>query len=422
MRDWDPRPPAESDLGDHEVRLDGTHLSSRRIAVVVTGGIAAYKIPGVVRALRRQGATVQVFVTAEAQRYVAIEALAWCSNSAVISALSPAAEHLSDSAPFDAVLVAPATYNTINKCASGVADTPITALLASALGRMERGKCAVLIAPTMHGSMHTSILSENLRRLKTMGVRLIAPRDEGGKHNLPDEGVLVAEVCRALSTSALRGKRILLTGGPVPAQLDDVRQITNKFSGALSVCLARELLLRGAEVEFILGAATAPVPSWMAHTRVTDITDYRQCVLDRLARRPCDAAIMSAGVADFAPARASAGKRPSDSEWNLTLQPTPKVIDEIHAAHPTLPIVAFKFTHGSTREELLAVARERAERYGAVLANRGEDITATTHGAWLVTRDAAPRPLDGKEAVAAGICDHLEAVIPVESGAADARR
>ncbi len=421
MRDWDPRPPADSDLSDHEVRLEGTHLSSRRIAVVVTGGIAAYKMPGVVRALRRQGASVQVLVTAEAQRYVAAEALAWCSNTPVISALTPAAEHLSDSMPFDACLVAPATYNTINKCAQGIADTPITALLASALGRMERGKCAVLLAPTMHGSMHTSILTDNLRRLMAMGVRVIAPRDEAGKHNLPEDGVLVAEVCRALSTSPLRGKRILLTGGPVPAQLDDVRQITNRFTGALSVCLARELLLRGAELEFILGAATVAVPPWIEHTRVNDITGYRECVLERLSRKPCDAAILSAGVADFAPAEPTMGKRCSDSEWKVTLEPTPKVIDEVHAAHPGMPMVAFKFTHGTTLEELLSIARERAARYGAVLANRAEDISATAHGAWLVRRGAAPLALSGKAAIAAGICDHLETV-PVRVDAVSPRR
>ena len=192
------QPPTPSDLGDHEVPREGDELHEVRVALLVTGGIAAFNAPNLARSLRKRGATVHAFCSSEALRYVAEEALAWASDNPVVTALTADAEHLSDAVGFDAYLVAPATYNTIGKLASGIADTVVTATLASALGRMERGEAAILMAPTMHGSMHNSILVEHCQRLAASGVRLISPRDEYGKHNLPREDVLVTEVCEAV--------------------------------------------------------------------------------------------------------------------------------------------------------------------------------------------------------------------------------
>lgn len=197
-------PPTPSDLGDHEVPRDGDRLEGMRVALLVTGGIAAFRAPILARALRRQGATVTAFATTEALRYVAREALAWACDRPVVVDLTADAEHLSDSAPFDLYLVAPATYSVIGKCAHGIADTPVTATLASAIGRMERGHAAVVLAPTMHGSMHTSILVSNLRTLASIGCTIVPPRDAYGKHNLPEEPVLVDACAAALQAVSLR--------------------------------------------------------------------------------------------------------------------------------------------------------------------------------------------------------------------------
>ncbi len=197
-------PPTPSDLGDREVPRDGDRLDGARVALMVTGGIAAFKAPMVARALRRQGAAVTAFCSEEALRYVTQDALEWSTANAVVVRLSAHAEHLSDAAPFDAYLVAPATAATIARMACGLAEGVVGATLASAIGRMERGQAAVLVAPTMHGSMHTSILVENLRRLDALGVRVIPPRDAYGKHNLPDEATLVEQVCRAVEALRTR--------------------------------------------------------------------------------------------------------------------------------------------------------------------------------------------------------------------------
>lgn len=196
---WDLSAPPASALHDRAVAPQGDALEGRRIALMVTGGIAAMRAPMTARALRKQGASVVAFASPAALRYVAEDALAWATTAPVITRLSPEAEHLADDAPVDAYLVAPATYNTLNKFAAGVADTPLLATLASALGRSERGRAAVLVAPTMHGTMHNRILVESLRRLRALGVHVVPPKQEDGKDKLPDDAALIAAVAAALA-------------------------------------------------------------------------------------------------------------------------------------------------------------------------------------------------------------------------------
>ena len=152
------------------------------------------------RQLRRHGAVVTSYASQSALRYVAAEALAWSCARPVITELSAAAEHLSDTRPFDAYLLAPATYNSINKLAMGIADTVITSALASALGRVQQDNAKLLIAPAMHGSLHNPIFTASIERLQQLGVQVIPPRDAYGKHNLADEQVLVDAVIKALDS------------------------------------------------------------------------------------------------------------------------------------------------------------------------------------------------------------------------------
>ena len=250
MSNWDFSPPPESDLGDREVPLDGTHLQHKRIALLITGSIAAMKAPLIARALRRQGADVVAFASPEALRYTTIDTLEWSTTNPVVTKLTAAAEHLSDDNPFAAYLVAPATYNTINKMALGIADGVITSALGSAIGRMERGKSKILVVPTMHGSLHNSILTESLQKLHRMGVSIVPPRLDYGKNNLPDEKDITAQVSRAVSRSPLKEVHIMVTGGATPVPIDNVRRITNRFTGRLGIEIAHELYLRGGKCVF----------------------------------------------------------------------------------------------------------------------------------------------------------------------------
>ncbi|MDA0802810.1 MAG: phosphopantothenoylcysteine decarboxylase [Planctomycetota bacterium] len=416
MQHWDFTPPPPSDLGDHEVRLDGLHLEGKRVALMVCGGIAAMKAPMVARALRRQGAEVTAFVSGEGLRYVTADTMSWSCDRPAVTQLTPRAEHLSDAERFDLYLVAPATYNTIGKMAQGVADGLLSATMASAIGRMERGECRILVAPTMHGSMHNSILTDNMRRLQSLGVGFVAPRMDAGKLNLPDEEVLVAASCRALSTSALVGRRVLVTGGPIPVSLDSVRTISNRFTGALSIEIARELELRGADVDLVLGAGSAAAPAWIDTHHAPDLAGYRASVMDLLGRHRHAACVLSAAAADFEPSEVREGKTSSRDGWTIQLQPAAKVIDEVRERHPGTFLVGFKYEEGITTDELLRIGRNRAARDGACVANRGDDFAPRMDGsqpvqvAWICSREPDREPLrvEGKRAIAASIANLLE--------------
>lgn len=414
MSDWNFSPPQASSMGDHDVTREGHHLEGKRVALVVTGGIAAFKTPMLARALRKQGAEVVAYLSEEGQRYVAPEALEWATTNPVVTRLTAAAEHLADARPFDAWLVAPATYNTLNKLAWGIADTPVTSALASALGRLGRRETRLLVAPTMHGSLHTSILTEALRRLDQIGVRVIAPREGYGKHNLPAEDVLVAETCRAVSTSSLRDVPILVTGGPTPVPIDNVRRIVNRFRGRLGALVTEELYLRGAAVHLIHGDGAYHPPEHLPFTVARTYDDYRRLVHEGLDARPYRFGVFSAGVADYRPESVLPGKTSSQLDsWTLKLVPTAKVIDEVQERHPGLYMVTFKYLEGVSFDELLAVARERIDRgYPAIVANLGEEMGAGDEQiAHLVTGPASPIRWHGKREIARGIADHLEDVL-----------
>jgi phosphopantothenoylcysteine decarboxylase/phosphopantothenate--cysteine ligase len=408
--EWDFQAPTPSTLGDHDVPLNGHHLEGKRIALMICGGIAAMKAPFLARALRKQGAEVQAFVSEEAKRYVSLDALEWSTVQPVITRLTSAAEHLSDARPFDAYLLAPATYNTINKAAQGIADGLLTSSLASVLGRVEQGRTQLLIAPTMHGSMHNSILVESCQRLQKLGAIILQPRDAYGKHNIPEDDFLVAAVSRAVSKSALKGRSILVTSGPTPVAIDNVRRITNKFTGKLGLTIALDLFHRGAEVHLIQGGGGIRPPSWLPHEIAHLYEDYRDLVVSQVKRPELEAGIFTAAVADYKPKQTADGKLPSGwSQFDISLEPTEKVIDLVHDIASELFMVTFKYQELLSHEELMNIGRERLKRFPMVVANRGEEKGPNgEHIAWLMRREKPPVRCVSKPAIARGICDSLE--------------
>jgi phosphopantothenoylcysteine decarboxylase/phosphopantothenate--cysteine ligase len=413
MKEWDMSPPPLSDLGDHDVFRLGNHLNGKRIALLVTGGIAAMKAPLIARSLRQQGAEVVAYVSADALRYTTTDALEWSTTNPVVTRLSAHSEHLSDSTPFHLFVVAPATYNTINKMATGIADGVVTTTLASAIGRMEQGKSKILIAPTMHNSLHNVILTESLRKLKAMGVQIIPPREANGKHNLPDETTITAAVCRAASASPLKGVPILVTGGPTPVPIDNVRRIVNRFRGKLGVKILEELYLRGADVLLIHGDGAYLPPKHLPYMVASTYDDYYQKVMTELGQKAYAIGIFSAGVADYQPETVLPGKTPSGKNLTLNLIPTVKVIDDVKKQFPDLFMLTFKYQENLSHHELMEIAHERLKSgYSAIVANRGEEVGPNGEQiAHLVTGIGQSKKFVGKQEIAIGIADYLEAYV-----------
>ena len=196
---WDLTAPAESKLKDQDVNTLSQALAGKRICLLICGSIAAYKAPDIIRTLRRHSATVFPVASNSALQFVTSMALEWTSGNKAVTSLTTDTEHLGSDTSFDIYLLAPATYNTINKAATGIADSTVSITLSSSLGLLESGKCRVLMAPCMHGSMHNSILTESMKKLQLMGVEFIKPKQEDGKNKLPEPEDLVNAVIKAVN-------------------------------------------------------------------------------------------------------------------------------------------------------------------------------------------------------------------------------
>ena len=370
------------------------------------------KAPLIARTLRRQGANVVAFVSSEALRYTTIDALEWSTTNTVITKLTANAEHLSDDRPFAAYVVAPATYNTINKMALGIADSLITSTLGSAIGRMERGKTQILVAPTMHGSLHNSILTRSLRQLDRLGVKIIPPKVANGKNNLPEEKAIANYVCRAVSKSSLKDVPVLVTAGPTTVAIDNIRRLTNRFTGRLGTYIAEELYLRGAKVKLIHGRGSYSPPDYLTHQIVDTYDEYFSEVMREL-KQSYRFGIFSAAVADYKPKKVFPGKIPSGGALSkIELVSTQKVINQVRAKFPDLEMITFKYQENVSHAELINIAQNKLQQgYRMVVANRGEEHQATgAQVAYLVTSEQPPQKAVGKPEIARAIADYLEAI------------
>lgn len=427
---WFCQPPAPSTISDHGVIQLGDYLKGKSIAVLVTGSVAAMKVPLIVRALRRYGANTTVFASKAGLQYVTKDSLAWASKRQVITELTPKSEHLSGSKPFDCYLIAPASYNTINKVASGIADSVVTTTLASALGYLYQKKTQILMAPAMHGSMHNPLLSKSLLVLHKLGVQFIEPRQEFGKNNLPSQDKIVSEVCRATSERPLKDVKILVTGGPTPVKIDDIRRLTNCFSGKLGIIIAQDLFLSGADVLLLQAASGIRPPAWLPHRLYEDYDQYSELAI--AAAETASYGIFSAAVADYGPKTTMLGKIPSgEDELIIRLEPLPKVIEKIRIDAQTLDrtpikIISFKFEADADFETLRKIAAKklgilpltiREDRLGGHLAVIGNSNISNTknsnsHRAYLFWRGSgggcASNTLEGKKNIAKGIRELIQ--------------
>ena len=380
---------------DREVDLLGNHLKGKKIGLFATGCIATYKEPSLIRHFRHYGADVQVYMTEAAQKYVTKDAVEWASLHPPICGLTPDAEHLEE---HDAFVVAPATLNTIGKMANGISDNAVTSTLAAALGDLDRAP--VLVAPAMHGRLEKNpFYKRNLDSLKEKGVKVIDPVYKWDKANFPSPHEIVAPTIREVSKSPLKKKSILVTAGPVPVWIDDVRLITNKFRGTLGLKIAEEAYMRGADVDLIMGPGGLQVPRYINNKGIRSFDQYYEEVMESLGSKGYDFAIFSAAVADYAPKKKHEGKIASRGAIkSIPLKETVKVIESVRKVFPMLDMVTFKYEKGVSQEELERIASNRVSKgYDMVVANRGEEMTHTEHHSIIVDKNGVisrPRTKD----------------------------
>src|SRR5512138_1009701 len=261
-----------------------------KIALGVSGGIAAYKAAEIVRLLQDRGIRVQVVMTRAAQEFVRPLTFAALSGEKVITDLfssgneqpniDSAVEHIAVAQSIDALLVAPATADVLGKFAQGLAtDFLITLYLATT--------APVVVAPAMNVNMWNHPATQaNLEILRKRGVRVVEPEagylacGMTGPGRLAENDVIVAAVLEALGASQdLAGETVLITAGPTREKIDPVRYITNRSSGRMGYAMAEAALRRGAQVLLVSGPTAIKPPASADVTRVESAEEMRQAVL-----------------------------------------------------------------------------------------------------------------------------------------------
>src|SRR5436309_5856381 len=306
----------------------------------------------------RHGADVQAVISPSTERMVGADLLEWATGNTVVTRLTGKLEHIAlagkSQGHVDLVLVAPATANTIGKLASGIDDTPVTTVAATAIG----SRILVMIAPAMHEPLYDHpIVQENISRLKKIGVEFIEPEVSEGKAKIASTENILRSVIARLSSSQsrdLEGRRVLVTAGPTIEHIDPVRVVTNRSSGKMGVAIAEEVASRGADTTLILGPGTVNPSSGIKTIRVESTSQLLEAVLEQLNVEP-DLVFAAGAPTDYRPVTVEPKKIKTREkpEINLELRATPKVLEEIRRASPKTFLVAFKTEHDVSNDELI---------------------------------------------------------------------
>jgi len=395
-------------------------MAPRRILLAISGGIAAYKAPELVRVLRRAGHEVRVMLTPEAERFVSPLSLQAVSGARVRRNLFDPGEegeidHIGLADWADLVLLAPATANLLAKMAHGLADELVTAVLLAT-----RAPILAAPAPNVHMWGHAATQA-NLERLRSRGVSFVGPEPGElacgweGLGRMSDPATIAEAVESRLAPQDLVGERVLITAGGTAEAIDAVRSLTNRSSGKMGFAIAREAARRGAEVVLVAGLTSLATPAGVRRIDVRSALEMRAAVLEEFGA--ASIVIKAAAVADFRPRESNAGKIKKESlvpgqGLSLELVENPDILAEISARKGTRTIIGF----AAESEDLVGAARRKLARKGCdlIVAN---DISRADSGfevdenaVVLVWPDGGLEelPLLPKPGVAAALFDRIE--------------
>ena len=352
-------------------------LANKRILLIISGGIAAYKSLELIRLLKKQGAAVTPVLTRAAQEFVtplSVSALAGEKVYTDLFDLTDEAEmgHIQLSRVADLVVVAPATADLMAKMAQGRADDLASTLLLAT-------DTPVMIAPAMNVRMWDHPATRrNLEVLKADGVSIVGPNEgdmacgEYGPGRMPEPSEILDAIATELTDGPLKGKHVLVTSGPTHEPIDPVRYIANRSSGAQGTAIARALVALGADVTFVTGPADVAPPTGVTLVQVETADDMLHAVQTAL---PADAAIFAAAVADWRVASATGRK--------------------IKKQNGKLPVLEF----AENPDILASVSRMANGRPGLVVgfAAETDDVIANATAKrvrkqcdWIVANDVSP--------------------------------
>lgn len=395
-----------------------------RVLLIIAGGIAAYKALELIRLLRAAGVAVTPVLTRAGAEFVTPLSVAALAGERVYTDLFDLTDeaemgHIQLSRRADLVVVAPATADLMAKMAGGRADDLASTLLLAT-------DAPVLLAPAMNVRMWQHPATQrNLAQVQADGVTVLGPDDgemacgEFGPGRLVDPARLAAAILARLeggpARGPLAGRRVLVTSGPTHEPIDPVRYIANRSSGAQGSAVARALRDLGAEVIFVTGPASHPVPQGVQVTRVETARDMRDAALAAL---PVDAAVLAAAVADWHVENAASSKlkKTVNGAPELRFAENPDILKTLSQPGPARPALVVGFA--AETDDVLAHAQAKRTRKGCdwIVANDVSPGTGIMGGAenavtLITAAGAEPWPRLPKDEVARRlarrIADHL---------------
>jgi len=396
-------------------------LQGKKIVLGITGSIAAYKACYLIRGLIKHGAEVQVVITPSGKEFITPLTLSTLTGKSVVSEFFDRRDgswhsHVQLGLWADAMIIAPASANTIGKMANGIADNMLITTYLSM-------KAPVFVAPAMDLDMYAHPSTQkNLETLQSYGNHIIEPgtgflasKLEGkGRMEEPEKIIEVLDSFFATSND-LQDKKIMITAGPTYEKLDPVRFIGNYSSGKMGIALAEECAERGAKVELICG----PVSIKTSHPNIkrTNVESAAEMYQAATATFPdTDAAILCAAVADFTPTNVADNKiKREGNKLTLELMPTKDIAQALGQMKKQSQVMV-GFALETFDEENHAKEKLQKKNLDFIVLNSLQDDGAgfqhNTNKVTLIDKDGETRfPLKSKKEVAKDIVNKLVSII-----------
>lgn len=306
-------------------------LTGKTVLLGVTGSIAAYKTVNLARMLIKRGCDVHVLMTRNAVNFInpiTFETLTKhkCLVDTFDRSFKYSVEHVALAKKADTVMIAPASANVIGKIANGIADDMLTTTVMAC-------PCKKIIAPAMnHNMFHNPIVQDNIKKLRGYGYEIAEPsrgmlaNGDIGDGRLPDEELLFEYIMKEIAYEKdMQEKCVLVTAGATAEAIDPVRYITNHSSGKMGFALARNAMLRGAEVTLVMGNCDGAPPAFVNTVRVTSAEEMYNAVMDEAEK--ADIIVKAAAVADYRPVTVSDEKiKKQDGNTVIELERTKDIL------------------------------------------------------------------------------------------------
>jgi len=394
-----------------------------KIALGVSGGIAAYKAAEVCRLLQDRGFRVQVIMTQAAQEFVRPLTFAALSGEKVITGMFAGSEGNRDDAPnidsaiehiavaqsIDALVVVPASADILAKFSQGIASDFLTTVYLATTA-------PVVVAPAMNVNMWNHAATQaNLETLKKRGVKVVEPGagylacGMTGPGRLAENEAILAAVMEALGASQeLAGETVLITAGPTREKIDPVRYLTNRSSGRMGYALAEAALRRGARVLLVSGPTALTPPGTAEVSAVESAEEMRQAVMNLLPQATI--VIKTAAVSDYRPKSVAAQKMKRSGPVTLELEPTADIVSEIARQKRSQLVIGF----AAETENVLENARKKllSKSLDAIVVNdvshEGVGFDSDRNAVTIITQhDVVEVPETTKWEVAQRVLDQI---------------